>query len=276
LLYQPIIEQFQRFIVVLPDLVVKVINSIIERFPWIQESLNWDTILSNIQESFWQSSGLTDFITNIPKYIFSIIGSFITILISFFSVIILSIFFIQGKDISKEKLQNLFPIKHQERFTEFINNVENQMGAWLRGQILLMLVIGILSWLGFTIIGLEFSIPIGVVGGLLEAVPNVGPMITLVLALVVGVGSEAAVWKIIFIAVWFILIQQFENYVIVPKVMQKVVGANPILTIIGVLVGSRLFGIWGALLSVPLVAIIQIILRDYMKYRNSTEDIKSK
>jgi predicted PurR-regulated permease PerM len=133
-----------------------------------------------------------------------------------------------------------------------------------------MAIIGILGWLGLEIIGVEFSAPMGVIGGLLETIPNIGPMITWFLAVIIGIGSNLPTWKVVFIAIWFILIQQVENYIIIPKLMEKFVGTNPLLTILAVLGASRIFGVWGALLAVPAVAITQISLREYLKYKKES------
>jgi predicted PurR-regulated permease PerM len=267
LLYQPIIHQFENFTTTLPDLVIRGIEAFIEQFPALGEQFDWDAIFNNMKDSFWQSSGLSNFLTNLPKHVISIIGSFFTILISFFSIIILSIYFIQGKEESKDKLTKLLPKKHQKRIRELIDNIELQLGAWLRGQILLMIIIGVLSWLGLQIVGIDFSLPLGLIGGILEIVPSFGPTFTWILALIVTIGSDAPPWKIIFVAVWFILIQQLENYLIVPKLMHKVVGLSPILTIIALLIASQLFGVAGTILAVPLVAIAQITARYYITNR---------
>jgi predicted PurR-regulated permease PerM len=126
-----------------------------------------------------------------------------------------------------------------------------------------MILIGSLSWLGLEIVGMNFALPMGVIAGFLEVIPNVGPTISLVLALVFGAGSSAPAWKIIFIA-----IQQFENFVIVPQLMRKVIGTSPVLTLIALLGASKIFGLWGTLLAVPAVAIFQISFRFYLKYKN--------
>ncbi|MFC1780132.1 AI-2E family transporter [Patescibacteria group bacterium] len=270
--YKPLITQIEAFTKALPDIIINVVNFIVERIPPIRDTFNWDEISENIKNTFWdniQVTSLSEYIISGLGKAFGLVGSFFSALVSIFSTIVLSIYFIQFKEPSKEKFVKLLPSKYQKRIFKLINKVEEQLGAWLRAQILLMLIIGILAWSGLEFIGMEFSIPLGIVAGLLEVVPGIGPMITWVLAITVGIGSGLPTWQMIFIAIWFILIQQLENYIIIPKIMQKFMGTNPVLTIIAILGASKIFGIWGTLLAVPAIAIFQISLRYYLEYKKS-------
>lgn len=271
LIFDPMVQQFKGFGDKLPELITISITGIVERFPWLQERFNWDVILDDLQNSFLHSSGVTDFITNIPKHIFSIIGSFFTVIVSIFTVIVLSILFIQRKEFSKQKFIKLLPKNKREKFLELFKNIEGQVAAWLRGQIILMLIIGVLSWLGPVIIGVEFSIPLGIIGGILEVIPSIGPLITFLLALIVTAGAGAPLWKVIFMAVWFILIQQFENSVIVPKIMHKVVGLDPLITLITLLAMTQLLGAMGAIIAIPLVAIVQITIKYFLNQKKDSD-----
>lgn len=272
--YRPLFSQLEEFIRILPDLVVNVVNTIIIRVPFIRDRFNWEEILKNLKENFWANLEISNisnyFISGVGKafgFVGSIFGAFINVL----ATIIISVYFIHSKEQSKEKLLKFFPTKHKDRIYDIMNKIETQLGAWLRAQLILMAIIGFLGWLGLEIIGVEFSVPMGIIGGLLETIPNIGPMITWVLAVTIGIGSNLPTWKIVFIAIWFILIQQVENYIIIPKLMEKFVGTNPLLTILAVLGASKIFGVWGALLAVPTVAILQISLREYLKYKKEHE-----
>jgi predicted PurR-regulated permease PerM len=272
--YKPLITQLEDFIQALPDIFVNVVNTVVGKVPFIRDKFNWDEILDDLRENFWQSFQ----ITNLSEYLisgigkaFGIVGSIFGMLVNTLTVIVLSIYFIRFKEESKKKLRKIIPSKHQERIFNLINKVETRLGSWMRAQILLMTIIGLMAWAGMEIIGMQFSIPMGIMAGLLESIPNIGPMITWIIATVVAVGSDAPLWKIVFVAIWFILIQQIENYIIVPKLMEKFVGTNPAITIIAVLGASKIFGVWGALLAVPSVAILQISLRYYLEYKKENQ-----
>ncbi|MDD3648262.1 MAG: AI-2E family transporter [Candidatus Dojkabacteria bacterium] len=268
--YKPIVTQMEIFIGEFPTIITNFADWLIEKIPLIRDRFNWDEIFGNVKDNFLQNfqvSSLSDYFFTGVKQAFGIVGSIFGGLVNIISVFVLSIYFIQFKEPSKQKVLKLLPRKHQKRISNFINALESNLGAWLRAQVLLMTLVGVLAWFGLQIIGAEFSIPLGISAAFLEAVPGIGPTISLIFALTVSIGSHYPLWKIIFIAVWFVLIQLFENYLIVPKLMQKVVGVNPMLTLVAILGASKIMGLWGALLAVPIVAIAQISFTHYMKYR---------
>lgn len=275
-IYKPFMHQLENFIKAFPQIFVNVLTKIIDRIPMIRDNFNWDEILSNVEGSFWENieiSNLSEYLLSGIGTAFGLVGSFFGILINFLSTILLSYYFIQFRDGSKEKLTRFIPPQYQKRAISFIQKVEDQLGAWLRAQILLMLIIGILSWFGLEIIGMDFSIPLGIIAGFLEAIPSIGPFITFIVALIVGIGSQVAAWKIVFIMAWFLLIQQLENMIIVPKLMEKVVGTNPLLIIIALLSAAKVFGPWGTLLAVPIVAILQISISSYLEHREEENNL---
>lgn len=274
LTYKPFITQLQDFAAVLPKLVGNAMNTLVDRVPALEENFNWDNIISSIQESIGEGTQISDLSGQLISGVgtaFGLVGSFFNALVNIVSTIVLSIYFIHFKENSKQTVLRFFPKKHRKTTIAFIDRIEHQLGRWLRAQLFLMFFIGFLSWLGLEIVGIKFALPMGVISGLLEAIPNVGPSISFILAIMIGVGSGASLWKIVFIMIWFIAIQQLENYVIVPKLMQKFVGTNPVLTLIAILAGSKLLGLWGALLAVPVVAIIQISLRFYLEQKNAKQ-----
>jgi predicted PurR-regulated permease PerM len=275
LIYQPLITQIEQFVTSLPDLVVNTGNIIIERIPVLQDKFNWEEIFKNLKGTALANlpiANLSNYVISGISTAFGVLGSFFNIGIKFLTVIILSIYFIQIKEPSKKRIINLLPGKYQDSIFALINRVEEQLGAWLRGQLLLMFITGLLSWLGLQIVGITFAVPLGVMAGILEAVPGLGAMITLVISIIVAAGSGIAIWKIIFIIIWFTLIHQVESYFIIPKLFEKIAGINPIVTIIAIIGASEIFGLAGALLAVPTVAILQISLKSYLNYKNNNGD----
>lgn len=283
LIYKPLINQIQELVQALPDILVNVVNSIVNNIPYISERFNWDEILSNIKDSLISSlqlPNISDQIISGVKDVFGLVGSFINIffgtILNIVFVIVLSIYFASSKEPSKQKIIRNIPDRYQAQISKFFNSVESQLGSWMRAQFLLMFIIGFLSWVGFEIIGIKFSIPLGITAGLLEAIPGIGPVITIFIVTPIAYGSHLALWKIIFITIWLIIIQQLENYFIVPKLMQKAVGINPAITIIAILGASKIFNVWGALLAVPIVAIIQISLKHYLEFHKNSQNMKTK
>lgn len=138
----------------------------------------------------------------------------------------------------------------------FIASVEKQLGGWVRGQVLLMLVVGVLTYLGLVALGIPYALPLALLAGLLEIVPNVGPTIAAVPAVFIGftTGGPVIGGLAVLLA---IAVQQLENNVLVPKIMSVNANVNPLAALIVILVGLQLAGVMGALLSIP----VYIVLR---------------
>jgi len=270
LIYKPLLFQLEAFVNALPNIIENTGNLLIQKFPILKDKFNFEDIFDSAKNSFVENFQIANFSSYLFSGIgkaFGVVGSFVTIIIDIIYIVVLSIYFIQAKEYSKQKFSLLLPSNHKKRIISFINRIEQQLGAWLRAQFFLMLEIGVASFIGFEIIGSNFSIPIGIIAAILTIIPGIGPFITWVLAIIVTIGSNMPEWKIIFITIWFILIQQVENFFIYPKIMEKVVGLNPMLVIITLFAASKILNFWGALLTVPIVVIIQLSIQYYLEYR---------
>ncbi len=134
------------------------------------------------------------------------------------------------------------------------------LSKYLRGQLLLCVVVGSLSALGLMLLGVNFPIVLGVIAGVFEILPFVGPILGAVPAVLVALIQRPllAVWTILL----FLVIQQVENTVLVPRISGKAVELHPALIVVVLIVGTQVAGLWGAILAVPLTAIV----RDVFKY----------
>ena len=183
-------------------------------------------------------------------------GGFFTIV----STVAISFYLLLSYDTAKNALANLFSKKYQEKAETIIEQVNDKLGAWLRGQFLLSLTIGFITWVSLTTIQMPFALPLAVLAGLFEIVPTVGPIIASVPAIIVALTISPNM--ALLIVVLYIAIQMIENHLLVPRIMQRAVGLNPVIVIIGVIVGDRLLGIPGALLSVPFISLIVLISKN--------------
>ena len=167
-----------------------------------------------------------------------------------------------------ENIRNLFikllPSTDRKDAKTTILEIENKLGHWLRGQILLMLIIGVVTTVGLLILNVNYALSLGLIAGLLEIVPIIGPIISLIPALIVGFG-ESPIQGIGVIGL-YIVIQQLENNIIVPKVMQRAVGFNPLVTMLAILIGGKIFGVVGALIAIPTTLVLTILIRTFYKH----------
>jgi len=158
---------------------------------------------------------------------------------------------------------NFFGEKGKIKFLKIMDNLEATLGSWVNAQLLLMLIIGLLSYFGYLTLGLKYAVPLAIIAGLLEAVPNIGPIIATVLASLIGLTVSPSI--ALFTLIFGILVQQLENNFIVPKIMSKTVGLNPIVTIILIIAGGKLAGVGGALLAIPFFLTIQAIVKGLLE-----------
>jgi predicted PurR-regulated permease PerM len=148
--------------------------------------------------------------------------------------------------------------KTESKAEDFINQLEVEIGGWVRGQLTLMIIIGTMTYVGLRILGISFALPLAIFAGLLEIIPNIGPVVSAVPAVLIAL-TVSPVTALATAALYF-LIQQFENTIIVPKVMQKATGVKPLVTIVCLMIGLKLAGVLGAILAIPGYLIIKIII----------------
>jgi predicted PurR-regulated permease PerM len=156
----------------------------------------------------------------------------------------------------------LVPQDQRENISELISAMETKVGFFIAGQGILCLVIGLMALIAYLLIGLPNALVLALLAGVLEAVPMIGPLLGAIPAALVAlsIGPDKLIWVI----VATVVIQQLENSLLVPRVMKKAVGVNPFVTLLAIFAFSSLFGIAGALMAIPLAAIIQIILNRFV------------
>lgn len=157
----------------------------------------------------------------------------------------------------------------EERINRLLNRIESGLGNWVRGEIVLMLIIGLMSYLGLSLLGVPYALPLAIFAGLLEIIPIIGPIISAIPAIVFTLPISPIL--AVAIAALYFLIQQLENNLIVPKVMEKAVGIDPLATILALMIGAKLMGVAGAVLAVPLALLVKIILLDLYQARQTEE-----
>ena len=148
---------------------------------------------------------------------------------------------------------------HEElgRITE---KIQNKIGQWLRGQLILMAIIFFVTFIGLKIIGVPYALVLALVAGITEIIPYAGPILGAMPAVFIAF-TISPVKGLLAVLLYF-LIQQAENHLIVPKVMQRTTGLNPIIVIVAVLVGAQLAGVLGALLAVPIAAALEVVIHE--------------
>jgi predicted PurR-regulated permease PerM len=163
----------------------------------------------------------------------------------------------------------LFHRKRRENTRELIAEVESRLGNFIRGQSMLVSAVGILSLVAYMIIGLPYALVLALFAGIMEAVPIIGPTLGAIPAVLVALSLDSS--KIVWVVLATVVIQGLENYFLVPRVMGKSVGVSPFVILLSLAAFTSLIGLPGALLAIPMAAILQIIL-DRLVFSEPVED----
>ncbi|PIS23040.1 hypothetical protein COT49_02245 [candidate division WWE3 bacterium CG08_land_8_20_14_0_20_40_13] len=231
-------------------------QNLVEKFPALLESL------AKYPQFSWVSSTANDFvISSLPVTSKSVInvtmGAFSGFL-SVTSILIFTLYLLADFNNVREYIAALMPKKYRATLVKIVSKIEKQLGSWIRGELVLMTVVGVFTFVGLNLIGMGYALPLALIAGTLEIIPTIGPIISSVPAAIVGFSVSPSL-GLLTLGV-YVLVQQLENNLFVPKIMQKAVGFNPLVTLIAVLVGGKLFGFVGMLFAVPVVLILQTII----------------
>jgi len=178
------------------------------------------------------------------------------------AILIFAFYLLLARDKLDDQLGYFFGDKKRREIARIINLLEEKLGGWARGQLTLMLVVGLATYIGLVLLGIPFALPLAIIAGLLEIVPYFGPVLSAIPAVLIGFGISAL--SGFATAALYFLVQQLENYILVPKIMEKSVGVNPVITLLALAIGFRLAGIVGVVISVPAVITIQLLSREHL------------
>jgi predicted PurR-regulated permease PerM len=248
---------------------------LIELFPWVLDVFGIKDYAA-VRESALNlyDANLKAFLTGslltrtTGEALISTISNIATFIIGIFTVLALSAYMLHSEGRFYQGILQPFSKKKQDYIHTVINKVEEKLGSWLIGQFILMIAIGLSTYFGLLIPGLifpdstfmQYIIPLALIAALFEVVPNIGPLITWIIASIITIGSGGSFLEVTYITILFVVVQQIENTLLVPVVMKKAVGIDPIIIILGLIAASTLFGIIGAILVLPIIATSQIIL----------------
>lgn len=175
------------------------------------------------------------------------------------TILVMTFYFLVDFPEIRKRFVSLFARRDQDNIKKAAAEAEEKIGGWLRGQVVLMFSVGLASFVGLSLIGVDYALSLALIAGFLEIVPMVGPLVSVIPALIVA--ASISPLTTLLVAVLYLFIQQLENNILVPKVMEKAVGFSPLLTLIAILVGGKLMGVLGALLAIPVTLLFFIITK---------------
>ena len=241
LVVPPLIEQTTSFVAVLPGYISNI---------GIPQNISQDVV-----NQFLIRLG------SLPGEVIKVTVSIFSNIISVLTVLVFAFYMLMARGKLNESLGFFFGDEKQAEIGRLVDTLEKRLGGWARGELSLMFLVGISTFIGLSIIGIPFALPLSILAGILEIIPYLGPVIAAIPSVIIGFGISPVMG--FGVAALAFVIQQVENYIFVPKVMEKSVGVSPIVTLTALAIGARIAGVVGMIISVPSVITLQILLKEY-------------
>lgn len=216
-----------------------------------------ERVITDLQASFRNASG------GFLKVLNVIFGGVLSLIL----IVVFSFYFAVQESGIDDFLKIVTPVGSQKKIIDLWKRSQKKIGLWMQGQLVLALIIGILTYLGLTIFGVPYALLLAILAGIFELIPIFGPILAAIPAVIIAFADGGPTLGIMIVGL-YIIIQQFENHLIYPLVVKKVVGVPPLLVIIALIVGAKLAGFLGIILSVPVAAALQEFVSDIQKEKS--------
>lgn len=175
---------------------------------------------------------------------------------------VLAFYWLTERDRLEELALKMLRLRHREKFISMLGEIETTLGAFVRGQTILCMAVGISTFLALSLLGVRSALALAVFAAVMEAIPMLGPFLGAIPAILIALLDSPE--KAVLVALAFIIIQQVESQVLVPKVMERQVGLSPLFVLLALISGNLLAGLPGAIVAIPIAAAIKIIVREFI------------
>jgi len=253
-----IAEQVRTFFATLPAIFSQVVD--ILQVGDIVQSVDLGALLPEIFQSF--SNEILATPTNLISMLSDLFGRFASVFVLF----VFSYYILLEHERIKRHVLVLFDKQNRSTVADILERVEHKLGAWLRGQITVMVITGVLTFIGYYALGVRFATSLALLAALFEIVPIFGPIVAVIPAVLVALTQS--VWHAIGVVVVFTVVQQVGGVTVVPKVMNKAIGIDPLVIILAIMIGGRLAGAAGILIAIPTAAILSIFWGEFLERRS--------
>ena len=214
----------------------------------------------NLLEQFGGYAGQTAF------GFFQTAGTIFGGIFSFVLIIVISFYLAVQDDGVASFLRVVTPIKHEQYVLNLWKRSQRKIGLWMQGQLLLGVIVGVLTYLGLTILGVENALLLALIAAVFELIPIFGPILSAIPAVGVALIQDGFSLGLVTLGL-YLIIQQFENHLIHPLVVKKIVGIPSLLAILALIVGAQLAGFLGMIIAVPIAAALMEFLSDIEKQK---------
>jgi predicted PurR-regulated permease PerM len=255
-----VINQLNILYKEIPNFIENYQNLILSIKPQLSKFINPADVEILLKENLSElQRGVLGFSQSIIIYLSNIVSS-----VTFGIVIIPLILFYLMRDlvIFKENLYIFVSKKNKKQFKEVLEEIDNIVSGFIRGRIIVCFIVGTLIGMGLYFLNLKFALIIGIVSGVFNFIPFLGPIVGVILALIFALGNSW--WTLLMIVILFVLVNQLEAIYLNPNILGKGLGLHPLTVILSMLICGQLLGILGVLVAVPLAAILKVLAIRYL------------
>ena len=257
-----LVKQIQTLVQMLPHIEIWYNATLL---PWLQSALGLDIksmqldLVSEGLSAEWKKAG--GVISRVVTYATQSGMSFISALGSMAMVPVVAFYLLRDFDLLTSKIKALLPINVQPRVSAWAYESNDVLAAFMRGQLLVMLSLGVIYALGLSFVGLNYALLIGILAGLASIVPYLGFVIGIAVAMIIAFFQFDSYLPLALVFIVFSVGQMVESFVLTPLLVGDRIGLHPVAVIFSILAGGQLFGFMGILLALPIAAVIMVLLR---------------
>jgi len=252
----PFMQEFDKFIIDLPSLVTRIQDlgaQLEHRASLLEIPVNINTV---IQQTI---ASAASFSADLVRRMLQAIFGFATSIVQLVVVPVLTYYFLKDWLILKERLIMLFAVDSRNRVRNVIEELSVVISGYIRGQVLISVVIGVIVFCGMYILKIDYPLVLGLLAACTETIPIIGPIVGSIPAIMLAyLVSPALALKVI---IFYIIVHQIENHIVVPNIMGHTIALHPVVVIISLLIGGQLLGIIGMMLAVPATAILRVVIK---------------
>ncbi|MBI3972812.1 MAG: AI-2E family transporter [Chloroflexi bacterium] len=260
----PVVEDFEDLVRRLPrygDAFEAWLESLVTRFPFLQ-AIQADRTLA---EQLAASAGQLVTFAGQALVVVQVAVDVLAAALNGIFILILALYITVDRERIQRYLIGFLPADRQVQARSIASRIGDRLGGWLRGQVLLSAIIGALTFVGLTAIGIRYPVLLALVAAIGEAIPMIGPIISAIPAVIIAF-FHSPLQGLLTLGL-YIVIQQLENNLIVPKVMERAVALHPLAVMLALLAGAELLGVTGAILSLPVAAALAVVIDEIRRER---------
>jgi len=198
--------------------------------------------------------------------VFSTVSGLFSWVFTFLLTLVITFYMVVEENAIKKIIWSIAPEKYQVYTMHLVNRMQQKIGLWLRGQLILSVIMFVFAYVGLLILGVDYALVLALVTGITEFVPYLGPIFAAIPAMFLAF-TQGGVMLMVSVGVFYYAIQLVENNIIVPKLMQKVVGLNPIVSISVLMIGLKVGGAIGMILSIPVATAVSVFVKDLFEHK---------